>query len=92
MKVELSASATSSATSSISKDDEYKIAYDLAKKKVDQDLASQKIKLANKSLPPLKKPDLSKVVKGYVENKLNIPSLRKNVSFMPRKGGCGCGR
>ena len=33
MKVELSASATASATSSISKDDAYKIAYDLAKKK-----------------------------------------------------------
>jgi hypothetical protein len=85
---ELSASATASATSDISKEDAYKIAYNLAKKDVEKNIYNQKIQGANKSFQKEKKTPLKM---PNSPQKRNLPI--NNVSFVTRKkGGCGCGK
>ena len=83
---EFSASATASATSDTSKEDQYKIAYNLAKKDVEKNIFNQKIKHANKSLLKLNKTPVKKVY-----NPKNIDK-NNSVSFVPQKSGCGCGK
>ena len=80
----LSASASATATSSISKQDAFKIAYNLCKKNVENNLLSQKLKNAN-SVPSNPNNIVNKTNLQPIANNHRVVSFRLN-------SGCGCGK